>query len=167
MLKNEFKKSTLMVRKENGRYREAAKSEIFEAARVKLEHIFSRESELLESPDGVKDWLRIRLAHKSHEVFGVLWLDNRHRAITFNEISHGTIDSATVSPREVVPGAIEVNAAACILCHNHPSGIAAPSEADKQVTKRIKEALEIVGTRTIDHIIVAETTYSFAEHGMI
>ena len=95
-----------MVRKENGRYREATKSEIFEAARVKLEHIFSRESELLESPDGVKDWLRIRLAHKSHEVFGVLWLDNRQRAITFNEISHGTIDSATVSPREVVRGVL-------------------------------------------------------------
>ena len=167
MLKNEFKKSTLMVRKENGRYREATRTEIFETASVELDSLFSRESELLESPDGVKKWLRLRLAHKSHEVFGVLWLDNRHRAITFNEISHGTINSAAVSPRELVRGAIEANAAACILCHNHPSGVASPSEADRQVTLKIKEALEIIGTRTLDHIIVAETTYSFAENGML
>ena len=167
MLKTEFNHQTLMVRKENGRYREATRTEIFNATKRELDSMFSRESHLLESPGAVKDWLRTRLAPYTHEVFGVLWLDNRHRAITFAEYSHGTIDSAAVSPREIVRGAIEHNAGACILAHNHPSGVAAPSSADKEITKKLKGALELVGTRTIDHIIVAESTYSFAEHGMI
>ena len=115
----------------------------------------------------VKDWLRTRLAPYTKEIFGVLWMDNRHRAISFIEYSHGTIDSAIVSPRELVRGAIETNAAACVLAHNHPSGVAKPSQADKLITTKAKEALELVGTRTLDHIIVADDTFSFAEHRMI
>ena len=167
MIKTEFNHQTLMVRKNNGRYRDATRAEIFQAAKVEIDSIFSRESELLESPEQVKDWLRTRLAPYSNEVFGVLWMDNRHRAITFEEVSHGTINSATVSPREIVRSAIEYNACACILAHNHPSGVAAPSQADKEITGVVKKALEVVGTRTLDHIIVASDTYSFAEHGMI
>lgn len=167
MIKTEFNKKPLMVRKENGRYREATRAEIFNAAKLELDISFSRESDLLQDPATVKDWLRTRLAHYSNEVFGVLWMDNRHRAITFAEITHGTIASATVHPREIVRSAIEFNAAACILCHNHPSGIANPSTADKEITYKIKSALESIGTRTLDHIIVADTTYSFAEHGLI
>lgn len=167
MLKTEFNRQVLMVRKPNGRYREATRGEIFSSARVELDSMFSRESELLESPEAVKDWLRIRLAHYSNEVFGVLWMDNRHRAITFEEVSHGTIDSAVVSPREILRSAIEYGAPACILAHNHPSGVATPSRADKEITEKIKSALEVIGTRTLDHIIVAENTYSFAENHLM
>jgi len=167
MLKTEFNHQTLMVRKNNGRYREATRAEIFQATKLELDSMFSRKSPLLQTPDEVKAWLRNRLAPYTKEVFGILWMDNRHRAITFEEISHGTIASATVSPREIVRGAIESNAAACIMAHNHPSGVAAPSQADFEITKKAKEALDLVGTRTLDHIIVADDTYSFAEHGMI
>lgn len=164
MLKHEFNSVTLYARNKNGRYQKATREQILEAARSEIDYLFSRESELLESPDMVKDWLRTRLASYTNEVFGILWLDNRHRAITFREYSHGTIESATVSPRELVRGAIETNAAACILAHNHPSGVAKPSQADIEITSRAKEALQLVGTRTLDHIIVADDTYSFAEH---
>lgn len=167
MINTEFNRVTLFVRERDGQYRQATRGEIFQSAKTEIDAIFSRESDLLEDPGMVKSYLRNRLAHYSNEVFGALWMDNRHRAITFDEISHGTINSATVSPREVVRSAIEYNAAACILTHNHPSGLALPSDADKVVTRRVKEALETIGTRTLDHIIVAEDSYSFAEHGIL
>jgi len=167
MIKTEFNSVRLYARNRNGRYQKATREQIFAAANAELDSVFSRESELLQDPEEVKKWLRTRLAPYSNEVFGVLWMDNRHRAITFEEITHGTIASATVSPREIVRGAINFNAAACILAHNHPSGVAAPSQADIEITNRAKEALHLVGTRTLDHIIVADNTYSFAEHGMI
>ena len=166
-MKAEFNTVRLYARNENGRYQKATRAQILSAANSEIDSMFSRESVLLEDPNMVKDWLRTRLSHYSNEVFGVLWMDNRHRAITFEEIAHGTINSATVSPREIVRSAIEYNAAACILAHNHPSGVAKPSDADIQITKVAKESLHLIGTRTLDHIIVAEDTYSFAEHRMI
>ena len=95
-------------------------------------------------------------------------LDTRHRLIEYREMFHGTIDSASVYPREVVKEALRLNAAAVILSHNHPSGSSEPSQADKVLTQRLKEALAMVEVRTLDHIIVAGAeTVSFAEHGLI
>ncbi len=119
------------------------------------------------SPEKTKAFLQLKLAHLEHEVFAVLWLDNRHRVIAFEEMFRGTIDGASVHPREVVKAAMRHNAAACIFAHNHPSGVAKPSHADMNITQRLKEALEFVDVRPLDHVIVGENTCSFAERGLI
>ena len=104
----------------------------------------------------------------ANEVFAVLWLNNRHHMLAFDEMFYGTIDGASVHPREVVRRAIEHNAAAVILAHNHPSGVAEPSRADTQLTRRLSDALGLIDVRVIDHIVVgAEETVSFAERGLI
>ena len=100
-------------------------------------------------------------------MFAVLWLDNRHRVLAFEELFRGTIDGASVHPREVVKAALRHNAAACIFAHNHPSGDPTPSPADKRITQRLKEALGLVEVRALDHVVVAETTCSFAELGLM
>jgi DNA repair protein RadC len=100
-------------------------------------------------------------------VFAVLWLDNRHRFIQYDELFRGTIDGSSVHPREVVKSALRHNAAACILAHNHPSGISAASNADRSITRRLVDALALVDVRVLDHIIVAEDCLSFAETGLL
>jgi DNA repair protein RadC len=103
-----------------------------------------------------------------HELFCCLHLDNRHRLIAFDELFRGTIDGASVHPREVVKQALARNAAAVILAHNHPSGVAEPSQADELVTRRLREALQLVDIRVLDHMIVADNgCLSFAERGLI
>ncbi|MNL53738.1 hypothetical protein D3C87_1770080 [compost metagenome] len=120
------------------------------------------------SPAAVKEYLRAKLAGFEHEVFAVLFLDTQHRLIEYAEMFRGTIDSASVYPRELVKEALRLNAAAVILSHNHPSGNPEPSGADKALTQRLKEALALVDVRTLDHIIVAGgNTMSFAERGLI
>lgn len=122
----------------------------------------------LTSPDLVRDYLQLQLSDRSREVFACLLLDSQHRVICFDELFKGTIDSATVHPREVVKLALKHNAAAMILAHNHPSGVAEPSLADQNITKRIKEALTLVDIRLLDHLVVgAGETVSLAERGMI
>ncbi len=121
----------------------------------------------LTNPADTGRFLQLRLCHLEHEVFAVLWLDNRHRVLNFEELFRGTIDGASVHPREVVKSALKHNAAACIFAHNHPSGDATPSRADQQITQRLKEALNLVDVRTLDHVIVAEQTCSFAERGLL
>ena len=123
--------------------------------------------ETLTSPADTKRFLQLKLSHLEHEVFAVLWLDNRHRVLAFEELFRGTIDGASVHPREVVKSALTHNAAACILAHNHPSGIAEPSQADQRITQRLQEALGLVEVRTLDHIVVAENTCSFAGRGLL
>jgi len=119
------------------------------------------------APDVVKDYLGAKLAGFEHEVFAVLFLDSQHHLIRYVEMFHGTIDSASVYPREVVKEALKHNAAAVILSHNHPSGHPEPSQADKTLTARLKEALGLVDVRTLDHIIVAgNKRVSFAELGL-
>ena len=103
-----------------------------------------------------KNYLKQRLRAYPHEVFACLFLDNQHRMITFEELFRGTIDGASVYPREVVKQALRHNAAAVILAHNHPSGVAEPSQADIHITRRIKAALELVDIRVLDHIIVGD-----------
>ncbi len=104
------------------------------------------------------------MSEKLQEVFAIVFLDNRHRVIAYEELFYGTIDGASVHPREIVRKALEHNAAAVILAHNHPSGIAEPSTADERLTSRVREALGLIDVRVLDHIIVGgDTTYSFAE----
>ncbi|MES9926092.1 MAG: DNA repair protein RadC [Candidatus Thiodiazotropha endolucinida] len=122
----------------------------------------------LTAPEQTQDYLRARLRHYAYEVFSCLFLDNRHRVIRYEELFRGTIDGANVHPREVVRRALELNAAALIFAHNHPSGIAEPSRADRQITQRLKDALALVDIRVLDHIVIGEgEAVSLAERGMI
>lgn len=156
----------LFVRKANGRYRPASTEEIIQAALQTINARFIRGVQIT-SPADTHDFMKLQLAHLEHEIFAVLWLDNRHRVLAFEELFRGTLDGASVYPREVLKSALAHNAAACILAHNHPSGVEDPSPADRQITARIKEALNLIGVRTLDHVIVAENTFSFAEHNLI
>lgn len=118
--------------------------------------------------DSTSRYLKHRLRHYPHEVFACLFLDNQHRLIRFEELFRGTIDGASVYPREVVRMALHHNAAALIFAHNHPSGIAEPSQADIQITRRLKSALELVDIRVLDHIIVGDAdTTSLAQLGQL
>jgi DNA repair protein RadC len=122
----------------------------------------------LNSPDDTRRFLVSSLRDYHHEVFACLFLDNRHRVICFEEMFRGTIDGASVHPREIVKQALAHNAAAVILAHNHPSGVAEPSQADKSLTHRLKEALGLVDVRVLDHIIIGDgQTTSFAEIGLL
>lgn len=130
---------------------------------------YRREGEaVMSNPEVAKNFLRLKLAERQAEVFAVMFLDNRHRLLRYEEMFFGTIDGASVHPREVVKRALEVNAAAVIFSHNHPSGVAEPSQADMHLTRRLKEALSLVDIRVLDHLIVGELEVtSFAERGLI
>lgn len=149
---------------EDVRLRLAASREL--VRRWMLEEL--RHGPLLCDPKGVRDYLKVHYAGSEREIFLVLFLDNRHRLISGEEMFQGTIDGASVHPREVVKRALALNAAAVILAHNHPSGVADPSQADELITRRLREALAIVDIRCLDHFIVAGTAVlSFAEKGLI
>jgi DNA repair protein RadC len=121
------------------------------------------------SPSKVRDWLRLKLATRQKEVFMALWLDAQNRLIKADELFSGTLTTTSVYPREVVKNALTHNAAAVILAHNHPSGVAEPSRADEMLTKTLKEALAMVDVKLLDHFIVAgnATPLSFAERGLL
>jgi len=123
---------------------------------------------LLDSPLATRGFLVAKLRDTPHELFCCLHLDNRHRLIAFDELFRGTIDGASVHPREVVKQALARNAAAVILAHNHPSGVAEPSQADQLITRRLRDALQLVDIRVLDHLIVADSgCVSFAERGLL
>ena len=127
-----------------------------------------RAGPLLASPKATRDFLSARLRDLEHEVFCCLYLDRRHRLIQFEELFRGTIDGASVHPREIVKLALQKNAAAVIVSHNHPSGVAEPSQADELITQRVKEALALVDIRLLDHIIVGDgVSVSLAERGVL
>ena len=120
----------------------------------------------LESPQAVRDYLKSLLRHEPHEVFGCLFMDSKHRMLAFEVLFRGSIDSASVYPRQVVKRALAHNAAAVIFCHNHPSGNSEPSQADRTLTQRLTEALDLIEVRVLDHFIVGEgEPLSMAEHG--
>jgi DNA repair protein RadC len=122
----------------------------------------------IRSPADTETFLLARLRDRPHEVFCCLYLDNRHRVIRFEELFRGTIDGTSVYPREVVKQALSVNAAAIILAHNHPSGVAEPSQADERITRRVKSALELVDIRLLDHLVIGDgTSTSLASRGML
>ena len=159
--------SALLVCDAQGRYLPATTDQILDAARQAIEHKMQRGTEF-SSPMVVKQYLCHKLAGLDHEVFTVLFLDSQHRLIEYTEMFRGTIDSASVYPREVVKEALRLNAAAVIVSHNHPSGNPEPSAADRALTLQLKSALALVDVRTLDHIIVAGSlTTSFAERGLI
>lgn len=120
------------------------------------------------STTAVRDWLRLHLAPLEREALSVLWLDNQHRLIDHDTLFLGTINKITVHPREVVKAGLRHNAAAAVLAHNHPSGLAEPSQADRQITERLKQALDLVGIRLLDHLVVGGMDIvSFAERGWL
>ncbi len=127
-----------------------------------------RRDDALTDPATTRRYLAARLRHQRREIFGCLFLDTRHRVIAFEELFQGTIDSAAVHPREVVVRALHHNAAALILAHNHPSGVAEPSVADERITRQLKRALELIDVRVLDHIVVGDGhCVSLAERGMV
>ncbi len=127
-----------------------------------------RQQDTLSSAKLARDYVRAQLRHHRQEVFAVLFLDSQHRLLAFEEMFYGTIDGASVYPREVVKKALAHNAAAVILSHNHPSGVAEPSQADMRITERLQQALELVDVRVIDHLVVGDTeVVSFAEQGLL
>jgi DNA repair protein RadC len=123
---------------------------------------------VISNPQDSRDYLSARLRHRDHEVFACLFLDNAHRVIGYEELFHGTINSATVYPREVVKRALNHNAASIILAHNHPSGIAEPSIGDRHITQQLQQALRLIDVKVIDHIVVGDGQIrSFAEMGLL
>lgn len=131
------------------------------AEEISRQHIFTSVGE-------VRQFLRAQLRHKRHEVFAILYLDNQHRLIDYSELFVGTIDGASVHPREVVRSVLYHNAAAVILAHNHPSGVAEPSGSDQHLTQLLKDALQLIDVRVLDHFIVGDSeVVSFCERGLL
>jgi DNA repair protein RadC len=140
---------------------------VLEMSRRALQETLQR-GDALNSPRAVRDYLQLLLAGRQQEVFAVLFLDTQHRVIATEELFHGTLSQTSVYPREVVKRALALNAAAVILAHNHPSGVAEPSSADELITGVLKQALALVDVRVLDHFIVAAgATLSFAERGLL
>lgn len=141
-------------------------AEIVTMARTLLKRRFARGTAIT-SPEQTKEFLTLHLGPLQHEVFACLFLDSRHRVIAYRELFRGTIDGASVHPREVVREAMRTNAAAVIFAHNHPSGEAEPSQADLRITQQLKDALALVDVRVLDHFIVGSDIVSFAERGLL
>jgi DNA repair protein RadC len=157
--------TSLFTRNKSGRYAEADKQTICETAAQYVKPIAGQS---IRSPNDTHDFLRAKLAHLEHELFCIIYLDNRHRVIAFEELFRGTVDGTSVYPREIVKQALRNNAAAVILAHNHPSGVAEPSQADERITKRVKAALELIDCRMLDHVIIGnDKSTSLASRGML
>lgn len=157
----------LLVRDSKGEYRLATGDEVLRAARQVIGRRVRRGTSMT-SPQVVRDFLRTKLAELPHEVFVALLLDAQNRLVQYVELFRGTLAQTSVYPREVVKTALAYNAAAMILAHNHPSGVAEPSRADELLTQSLKQALALVDVRVLDHFIVAGAdTLSFAERGLL
>jgi len=153
------KKAMAQERKENG---------VIELALEYLETRLCSYPIKLSTPDNVRDYLTLELAQDKTESFCILFLNNKHHLVKFERLFHGTIDGCSVHPRVVVQKALEYNANAVILAHNHPSGNPEPSAADKHLTTRLTDALALIEIQVLDHIIVGNTnTFSFAERGLL
>ncbi len=142
--------------------------DIINQALMILESRLSQPEGAIRRPDDVSDYLRLKLGALEHESFRIMFLNTQHSVITLKELFRGSIDCAAVYPREVMKETLQFNAAAVVLTHNHPSGFSGPSQADKYITKRIQEALELIDVKVLDHVIVGrDDTYSFAQHGLL
>ena len=143
-----------------------AEKVILQQAAFIIEERFQRQDSYC-SPESVMSYLQCQLAHEEREVFALMLLDNQHRLIRYLPMFYGTIDSASVYPREVVKAALQANAAAVILAHNHPSGVSEPSDSDRRLTDKLVKALALMDIRVLDHIIVGENCCSFAQRGLL
>jgi|ERR1700722_5788312 DNA repair protein RadC len=157
----------LFVRGADGAVEPASSQQILAAARQVLAHRVRRGAALT-SPHKVREYLSMRLGFLDYEIFAVILLDRRHRVIEYVELFRGTIDGASVHPREIVKLALEKGASACLLIHNHPSGVADQSQADELITTRLVQSLALIDVRVLDHwIIGAGDVLSFAEKGLM
>ncbi len=159
-------RSAFCARKGLGDAKYAQLQAVLEMARRHLAENLAR-PDALTSPQAARAYLQAQLRDREHEVFACLMLDNRHRVIAFRELFQGGIDGASVYPRVVVKQALADNAAAVILAHNHPSGVAEPSQSDIAITRRLKEALALVDIRVLDHLVIGDEVVCFSERGLI
>lgn len=167
MASNAVTSSGLYVRTESGRYVVASEDRVVEVARD-IAGRRTRRGDAMSEPAIAMQFFQDKLAGLEREIFAASFLDTRHRLIEYQELFQGTIDGAEVHPREVARRALAINAAAVIVAHNHPSGVAEPSAADRAVTCRLKQALALIDVRLLDHIVVAGgSTVSMAGKGLV
>jgi len=143
-------------------------NQLIESALATLESRLVVKGDFMQNPETVKTFLKLKMTNLEHEVFGVLFLDTQHQLIQYDEMFRGTINGASVHPREVAKQALKVNAAAVIFAHNHPSGLPEPSTADRHITKQLKDALTLFDITVLDHIIIGGVdSTSFSERGYL
>ncbi|MFM2066687.1 MAG: hypothetical protein RLZZ584_1596 [Pseudomonadota bacterium] len=160
-------KALLAVKGLGGSAKRAELLAVLELARRALAARLA-ERPVFETPDAVRDYLRLQLAELGHEVFAVMFLDAQHRLLAYEQMFRGTLTQTSVYPREVLKRALDLGAAAVVLAHNHPSGVAEPSRADEFLTQQLKNALAFVDVRVLDHMVVGrEAVVSFAERGLL
>lgn len=156
----------LYIQDKSGIYLPASKEAIFTAAK-RLSGSQLRRGAVIQSSDNAKDAIQHRLVGLQCEIFACLFLDSQHRVLAFQEMFRGTVNSATVHPREVVKEALQLNAAAVILAHNHPSGETKPSTQDIELTNKLKEILRVIDVRILDHLVVGDQVLSMADLGYL
>lgn len=158
----------LFVCNPDGSYAPAPAAVVCAVAEVNGLRALRRGSPVMSAPANTRQFLRAHLGPLEHEMFAMLVLDNRHRLIEYVELFRGTVDGASVHPREVVKEVLKRNGAAVIFAHNHPSGVADASQADELITRRLRDALALIDVRVLDHLIVGDDkTLSFAERGLL
>lgn len=157
---------TIRIKDARGKYVTLTPEAILEASREAIDLKFKRGMSFT-SPDTSKNFLQAKLVGQEREIFAVLFLDTKHRLLAYEEMFFGTIDGSEVHPRVVMKRALEVNAAAMIISHNHPSGDPSPSAADRALTKRLKETANLLDIRVLDHVIIGSYPYSMAEAGLV
>lgn len=160
-------KALAVVKGLGGSAKRAELLAVLELARRALQAQLTQ-SPVFDSPKAVRQYVQLHLSGLGHEVFGVLFLDTQHRLIAFEELFRGTLSQTSVYPREVLKRSLSLNAAAVILTHNHPSGVAEPSRADEFLTQQLKTVLALVDVRVLDHLVVGQgTVVSFVERGLL
>lgn len=164
---DEVPATELFVRETSGAYRCATEAELVASARAALQERMQHRT-VLSSPEVVKDYLQMRLAGLEHEVFGLILLDAQNALISFEILFRGTLTQTSVHAREIVKLALQRNAAAAMVFHNHPSGHAEPSRSDEYITDALRRSLSLVDVRLLDHLVVgAASTVSLAERGLL
>lgn len=149
------------------KFRFINESQLIEAAALLVAEKMANYGDAFTRPEDAKKLFRLRLANKQHEEMHIAYLDNQHRLIQVETHTKGTIDGARVYPRTIAQAALKLNAAAVILAHNHPSGATEPSGSDERVTRDIKAVLDLIDVRLLDHLIIGDSTTSFAERGLL
>ena len=156
----------LFIQDEQGQYVSATTPEILKEGRCRTRSTLKRGTEFIGNSQAAKEAIASKIFSYQHEVFGCLFLDTKNCILAWKEMFQGTIDSTTVYPREVVKETLRLNATRVILAHNHPSGNTDPSQQDIELTKKLKEILQIIDVKVLDHIIVGDEITSFADMGI-